>query len=281
MNEAQNRSRRSTETTTLQMPENDPLPGPWDERRRKSGAQPRTLAPAWHTAVLIAGIVALSILGAIRPAAVTDSSKRLVTYAATAAMEVVLLGWVALGLRLKRTPFRSLLGAVPGDLRSIAQDIGIAFVFWFGSLMLLATLGVLWTGIEAAVTHQVPAIRTGKPLQPSPSEQKTLRTLEQLAPSSGEEIAAWVMLCLLAGFVEETVFRGYLQGQFTAWAHGRSGGGRGVFSTAVWCGTWISRCAKHGTAGSFRSALQFARALSTKSARRAFSRIAGTISSPV
>ncbi len=205
----------------MQMPENDPRLGPSDETQQETDAFPRTLAPAWHTAVLVASLVALSILGAKRPAAVTDSSKRLMTYAATAAMEVVLLGWVVFGLRLKRVPFRSLLGAVPRDLRSIALDVGIAFVFWFGSLMVLATLGVLWTGIEAAVTHQVPAIRAGKPLQPSPSEQKTLRTLEELAPSSGEEIAAWVMLCLLAGVVEETVFRGYLQGQFTAWAHGR------------------------------------------------------------
>ena len=212
---------QARETTTLQMPEHDPLPGALDETPQDSGAFPRTLAPAWHTAVLIAGIVALSIVGAMRPVAVTDSSKRLMTYAATAAMELALLGWVALGLRLKRIPFRSLLGAVPGDFRSIAQDSGIAFVFWFGSLMVLATLGVLWTGIEAAVTHQGAAIRAGKPLQPSPSEQKTLRTLEQLAPSSGEEIAGWVMLCLLAGFVEELVFRGYLQGQFIAWAQGK------------------------------------------------------------
>ena len=36
-------------------------------------------------------------------------------------MELALLGWVALGLRLKRIPFRSLLGAVPRDLRSIAR----------------------------------------------------------------------------------------------------------------------------------------------------------------
>ena len=182
--------------------------------------------------MLVAGIVALSVLGALRPAAVIDSSKRLTTYAATGAMELVMLGWVALGLRLKKIPFRSLLGAVPGDLRSIARDFGIALVFWIGSLMMLATLGALWTGIEAAVTHQGAAIRAGKPIQPSASEKQTLRTLEQLAPSNGEEIASWVLLCLIAGFVEEIVFRGYLQGQFTAWAHGRVAAGV-VFSALL------------------------------------------------
>ena len=216
----------------MQMPQHDPFPGPWDRSQQKSGALPRMLAPAWHTAVLIAGIVALSILGALRPAAMSDSSKRLITYAATGAMELVMLGWVALGLRLKRIPFRSLLGAVPGDLRSIARDIGIALVFWIGSLMILATLGALWTGIEAAVTHQGAAIRPGKPIQPSASEKQTLRTLEQLAPSNAEEIASWVLLCLVAGFVEEFVFRGYLQGQFTTWAHGRAAVGV-VFSALL------------------------------------------------
>ncbi len=218
----------------MQMP-HDPSPGPWDISPQEFGAVPRTLAPAWHTAVLIAGIVALSILGALRPATATDSSKRLATYATTAAMEVGMLGWVALGLRLKRIPFRSLLGAVPGDLRSIARDLGIALVFWIGSLMILATLGALWTGIEAAVTHQGAAIRTGKPTEPSASEKQTLRTLEQLAPSNAEEITSWVLLCLVAGFVEELVFRGYLQGQFTAWAHGRAA--VGVVFSALLFGT--------------------------------------------
>jgi membrane protease YdiL (CAAX protease family) len=47
-----------------------------------------------------------------------------------------------------------------------------------------------------------------------------LREITQLAPDGGREIAAWAMLCLLIGFVEETVFRGYLQRQFIGWARG-------------------------------------------------------------
>jgi membrane protease YdiL (CAAX protease family) len=52
------------------------------------------------------------------------------------------------------------------------------------------------------------------------SQQQTLHTLTQLAPSNGTEIAAWVGLCILAGIAEEVVFRGYLHRQFTAWARG-------------------------------------------------------------
>lgn len=201
------------------MPQNDPISGSLDATPHGS-ASPRTLAPAWHTAVLVAGIVALSVLGGVRSEVLHGSSHRLMTYGATGAMELVMLGWVALGLRLRKIPMRSLLGAAPGNFHSIVQDVGIAFVFWIGSLMMLATLGVLWTGIEAAVTHQGAALRAGKPLEPSPSEKQTIRILEQLAPSNGEEIAGWVLLCIVAGVAEELVFRGYLQGQFTAWAHG-------------------------------------------------------------
>jgi membrane protease YdiL (CAAX protease family) len=51
------------------------------------------------------------------------------------------------------------------------------------------------------------------------------------APATGGEIAAWTLLCLLAGFVEEVVFRGYLQRQFIHWARG--GAGPGVLASAV------------------------------------------------
>ncbi len=223
----------------LQMQESDPYNGRMDEW--PSLGSPRMLAPAWHTAVLIAGIVALSVLGVLRPATLHGTSNRLATYGTTAAMELVMLGWVAIGLRLRNVPLRLLLGAIPNDLRSIARDFGIALVFWVGSLMVLATLGVLWTGMEAVVTHQGAALRAGRPLTPSPAEKETMRTLEELAPSNGKEIAGWVLLCLLAGFVEELVFRGYLQGQFTAWAHG--GVASGVVFSALLFG------AAHGYQG--------------------------------
>ena len=41
--------------------------------------------------------------------------------------------------------------------------------------------------------------------------------LEGMRPNNGLEIAAWIVMAISAGISEETVFRGYLQQQFTAW----------------------------------------------------------------
>lgn len=227
------------------MPENDSLSPAQSEVSLESPADKNHLAgpiaPAWHTAVLIAGILALSIFSKSQLSSTHRAPSRLLTYGETAFMEILMLGWVALGLRLRRVPFHSLLGHATKGLRGLGLDLGIAFVFWIGSLSILGTLGILWTGIEMAIRHQHLPIHVGQPLEPSPEEKQTVRTLEQLAPANNTEVACWVLLCLLAGFIEEAVFRGYLQRQFTAWAHG--GVAAGVAFSAVLFG------AAHGYQG--------------------------------
>jgi membrane protease YdiL (CAAX protease family) len=92
-------------------------------------------------------------------------------------------------------------------------------VFWIASLMTLGTIGACWTMIEAAITHHS-LFPTGGQLAPDASQLHTLHTLTQLAPTSEGEVIAWVALCVIAGFAEELIFRGYLHRQFTAWARG-------------------------------------------------------------
>jgi hypothetical protein len=178
---------------------------------------PAPLAPAWHTLLLIIGIAALSFAGAkTLPGARGGHSYRLVTYAFTAAMELVMLAWVWFGLRLRNIPFRSIFGGISGGLRSLAFDIGSAAVFWCGSLFTLASLRIAWMVADAAIHHH-PFAPNG---QPDSTDQRTLHTLTTIVPSHGSEFIAWFVLCILAALCEEVVFRGYLQRQFTAWSRG-------------------------------------------------------------
>lgn len=225
----------------MQTPENEPSLAPLVDVPQPTAALPRTIAPAWHTVVLILGLLALSVAGRASLSIPHALPNRIVTYSTTAIFELAMLGWIALGLRLRKVPLRALFGAVPGDMRSIARDFGIALVFWIGSLMILGTLGIFWNGVERAVTHRQTSAHAGKPFAPTPSQKQTLKALEELAPENGEQIAGWVLLCLLVGLVEETVFRGYLQSQFTAWAHG--GAAAGVVFSALLFG------AAHGYQG--------------------------------
>ena len=180
----------------------------------------RSIAPGWHTLVLVAAIVGFSIHGALQFSAVHSPIHRLATYGLTAAMELGMLAWIILGLRLRKTPLRSLLGCFEFSFRSIVVDVGIALVFWVASLILLGTLAVAWTGAAAIFAHQPKPATSAQTLAPSASQKQQLKTMMELAPANGAEIVAWVGLCMLAGFSEEVAFRGYLQRQFIAGARG-------------------------------------------------------------
>jgi membrane protease YdiL (CAAX protease family) len=189
------------------------------------------VAPAWHTVVLVVFILGMSWHGASRFSDSHDSINRLATYGFTAVSELILLGWVLFGLRLRRTPLRSLLGGFSFSPRAVAVDLGFAMLFWISALSVLGTIGIAWSGVAAAITHRARPAHSAQSLTRDPSQQQAVRALSQLAPSNGQEIAAWVLLCLLVGFIEETVFRGYLQRQFTWWARG--GVGAGVVCSAL------------------------------------------------
>ena len=209
-----------TEIEPAQLESNSPTPP-------APSAAP-SIAPIWHTILLVAAIIALSIHGASRLSATQGQIDRLATYGFTAATEAAILAWVYIGLRLRKIPLLSLLGSFSFNFRSIALDLGFAVAFWFASLMVLGTLNVAWSGVEAVLSHQTPASHaTGQsahheqaPLSPDPARLKMLREVAQLAPDGGREIAAWALLCLFVGFVEEIVFRGYLMRQFIGWARG-------------------------------------------------------------
>jgi CAAX protease family protein len=206
----------------LQIPDDSPVLAPPAGEPEASPAPAAAIGPAWHTVVLIAGILAISATSASRFSAAHGEPHRLASYATTSALELAMFAWVLVGLRLKKTPLLSLLGVDSLSIKSVALDFAIAAVFWIGSMMVLGTLALAWAGTVAVVKHQPLIPADGKP---DASQQRTMQTLGQLAPSNGKEIAAWALLCLVAGFVEECVFRGYLQRQLIAWGRGSAATG--------------------------------------------------------
>jgi len=204
---------------------NEPAP-PLFQSPKNYPQATQPIAPWWHTALLVAGIALISIAGAKQmagPHAVRVS--RLGTYAFSMAMELAMLAWIWFGLRMRRLPFRSLMGELESGVRGIAIDFGIAGIFWVGSLFVLATVGIFWEVLDAAIHH-----RTFAPnAQPDAAQQHTIHTLLRLAPATASEIAAWILVCVIAGVAEEIVFRGYLQRQFIAWGRG-----------ALWAGVLFS-----------------------------------------
>jgi uncharacterized protein len=221
-------------------PQPDEQPGPAPVPAQ---VEPRGIAPLWHTIVLILGILAFSIWGSksgtagtinpFAPAhdaahAVADgtNSVRLIRYSLTGALELLVVAWVALGLRLRKRSFRSLFGAWPSGINNITKEAGIAAAFWICSMIVLVCVAVSWGAIQNKIYQHQTASQPAKPSQSAPgSAQKKspqqeqaemARQLMELAPANGIEIATWGLLCLVVGFSEELIFRGYLQSQSIA-----------------------------------------------------------------
>jgi uncharacterized protein len=195
------------------------------------------IAPVWHTVLLIMVIIAVSALGFVRHTGPHGAAvvNRLHTYGTTAILELVLIAWVAFGMKLRGVRLRSLFGKVSIDLKAIMLDFGIAIVFWILSMMALATVAMMWISVESWITHKpipIQTDKTGKPTMPNPADDKAAKAVVQLAPTNAKEVAGWLMLCMLVGVAEELVFRGYLQTQFTAWAKGAAVAGV-VFSAMI------------------------------------------------
>lgn len=192
------------------------------EPSNESARARRGIAPVWHTVLLVLAILLVSALGVHRHLSShgTVVVNRLYTYGSTAGLELVLIGWVALGVRLRGSSLRALFGRVSISFRSIVLDIGIAILFWMGSLMALGTIAMMWMSIESLITHKAIPIQANKSGLPTIPQDQAAKAVVQLAPTNGKEIACWVLLCMLVGIAEELVFRGYLQNQFIAWSRG-------------------------------------------------------------
>lgn len=154
---------------------------------------PALIAPWWHCALLLGIIVAASVFGSMRSAKSSMASHHLANYGVTLAWEWGLAGLVYWGLRLRKTPLRTVLGERRRGLNEFFIDLGAAGLFWIVSLTVLAVLAVF-----LKLFHL----------------ESAQKEISQLAPASLTEAALWIALSVSAGICEEFVFRGYFQQQF-------------------------------------------------------------------
>jgi membrane protease YdiL (CAAX protease family) len=164
----------------------DPAPPPPPRIRR---------IPYWHTVVLVAVILLLS-LGNAQAQNLHEGISHLRLYIGTMVYEWLLTLYVWWGLRRAGMSLRELVGGRWHSLGDCVLDGLIAAGTWMGALMILALaawmMGLQHTNLEEAQ-----------------------KQLSGLAPQNTLEIVLWICLSSTAGICEEILFRGYLQMQFT------------------------------------------------------------------
>ena len=187
---------------------------------------PRGIAPLWHTALLVAVILGISALGSASAPLSVHNAPRIVHYAVSILLELLLVGWVWLGLRLRKIPFQTMFGSLPRCLNELTRDFGIAALFWVVSMIILSSFALTWSLVQTASyeRHQQQQTASGnsdarKDLSPQQQQIEMAKKLMALAPRGNFEIFGWAALCLVVGFSEELIFRGYLQQQGVSLFH--------------------------------------------------------------
>lgn len=164
-------------------------------------ADPRslaTVAPAWHTVILLLFLGGISWLSAASAPgdAPTTAVSRPVVYVTVLVFQWLMFAIAYWGLRLRRVSIASLISYRWKGWSGIGRCLLLAAGCW------VVTFFAVAQGLDATGMRDPDEIR---------------RVVEMIAPRGAVELAIWVSVAATAGFVEEVVFRGYLQRQFSAW----------------------------------------------------------------
>jgi len=158
----------------------------------------KPIAPLWHTLGLFVLFVPSFLTGIYAQRRDTPSGQVFPQHAVifvsvtTLIFHVVLIAYIWWGMRKSGTHIGELIGGSWSSARKVFTDVSLSFGF-------LVTVGIV-----AALLIRV--------LGPDHA-----KGIKGLLPSGRLEVSLWIMLSLSAGFVEEMVFRGYLQAQFVRW----------------------------------------------------------------
>lgn len=161
----------------------------------------KLIAPLWHTIVFLVILFANSYVTAIslpKIATGASSRERAIGYLFTIGWELVLLLIVWFGVRLRGGTIRELIGGRWNRVEDFFTDLVIAAV---GVVVAYIVVGAASFLLGLTSPERV-------------AESKKLANM--LAPSSLSLLGAFILLSSFAGFIEEILFRGYLQKQFAA-----------------------------------------------------------------
>jgi len=168
--------------------------------------RPHAIAPAWHTCCVLAMLAVFSrLLAYLGLGSSTPKLGHLLLFSIVIAFE-----WTVFAFTLwnSSSTFVGYVARVVRNPRSLLLDIPAA-------LLLVAVSFLVAPVVVRVLRHAGWA------------------SLEGMRPRNALEVVLWIVASLSAGICEETIFRGYLQQQFSAWiGHGSIG----VFGQAVMFG---------------------------------------------
>ena len=161
--------------------------------------RPKAVAPWWHTSVLVAFFLALTLAGIIfqhragqQKAIVTQHQNMAPLYLSLILGQWGLLYYVwKVGLRRTGTKLTELIGGRWARLKDVLFDVVLAIGLWAIWFLIQRTWDRLFGSGHAA-------------------------SIRSLLPEQPIELVLWVLLSISAGFCEEVIFRAYFQKQFEA-----------------------------------------------------------------
>jgi len=160
--------------------------------------QQQRIASVWHTIGLlillsvpiVRGIYQQSLGGPNSQIFSNHSQVFLRFYIPVLIYEWVLAAYVYWGIRRGKTTLRELIGGRWARATDFFRDFGLAVGFLVAGVLCMSMIIKLLGPIHA-------------------------KAINVILPQGGRELAVWAVISLTAGFVEELVYRGYLQTQFS------------------------------------------------------------------
>jgi membrane protease YdiL (CAAX protease family) len=163
---------------------------------------PKLIAPRWHTALLVALFLAITVNGVFfqrharsHPEMLQQHPNVVPLYFLAIVMEWGLFVYVWRGgLRRTGTKLSEVIGGKWASAKDVLMDCGLAIGLWGG-----------WSLVEMGWNRWF-----------GPGHAASIQTY---LPQRALEILLWIGVSISAGFCEELVFRGYFQKQFETLAH--------------------------------------------------------------